>query len=113
MDNNFTVKTMDAIKAAQSAAVEHNHMEIAPAHLLYALLMQDDSLIVSLLDRMQVDSDALRRGAEEALTRISSVTGPGREAGKIYISQETDRLMTAAAIHSMDLTEAETARSIS
>jgi ATP-dependent Clp protease ATP-binding subunit ClpB len=105
MDNNFTVKTMEAIKAAQSAAVEHNHMEIAPAHLLYALLTQDDSLIVSLLDRMQVDSDALKHGAEEALTRISSVTGPGREAGKIYISQETDRLMTAAARYAKQMND--------
>ena len=105
MDNNFTVKTMEAIKAAQSAAVEHNHMEIAPAHLLYALLTQDDSLIVSLLDRMQVDTDALKRGAEEALTRISSVTGPGREAGKIYISQETDRLMTAAGKYAKQMND--------
>ncbi len=105
MENNFTVKTMEAIKAAQSAAVEHNHMEIAPAHLLYALLTQEDSLIASLLDRMQIDTAGLKRGAEEALTRISSVTGPGREAGKIYISQETDRLMTSAGKYAKQMND--------
>ena len=97
MNQNFTQKSMEAIRTAQTAATDHGHVQIEPIHILYALLVQEASLIAALLGRMGVDTASMVKACEAAFSRISSVSGPGREADKIYVSQGTDRLMNDAA----------------
>ena len=53
--NNFTKNSLKAISAAQSTAVDHSNQQVDQAHLLYALLTQEDSLIKQLMIRMGVD----------------------------------------------------------
>ena len=45
---------------------------------------------------MHVDCDAVQRAVAEKISRIPGVTGPGREAGKIYVSADVDAVLTAA-----------------
>ena len=92
----LTQKSLEAIQAAQTLATEHAHMQIEQQHLLLALIDQSDGLIGQLLQKMGVDLPALRRDAEAELGSIPSVTGPGREPDKIYVSQEVDRALAAA-----------------
>ena len=92
----LTQKSLEAIQAAQTLATEHAHMQIEQQHLLLALIDQSDGLIGQLLQKMGVDLPALRRDTEAELGSIPSVTGPGREPDKIYVSQEVDRALAAA-----------------
>ena len=97
MNQNFTQKSMEAIRTAQETATDHGHVQIEPIHILYALLTQDSSLIAALLGRMGVDTSSMEKACEAAMSKISSVSGPGREADKVYVSQATDRLMNDSA----------------
>ena len=97
MNQNFTQKSMEAIRTAQETATDHGHVQIEPIHILYALLTQDSSLIAALLGRMRVDTSSMEKACEAAMSKISSVSGPGREADKVYVSQATDRLMNDSA----------------
>ncbi len=92
----LTQKSLEAIQTAQSLALERGQMQIEPLHLFAALLAQPQGLIVQMLGRMDVDNGQLNREIETELGRIPSVSGPGREPDKIYVSQETDKVLTKA-----------------
>ena len=91
----FTQKSLEAIQEAQNLAIENNK-QIEEEHLVAALLQQRDGLIPQLLKKMHVDCDAVQRAVAEKISRIPGVTGPGREAGKIYVSADVDAVLTAA-----------------
>ena len=92
----FTQKSLEAIQEAQNLAIENNNMQLEEQHLVAALLQQRDGLIPQLLKKMHVDCDAVQRAVAEKISRIPGVTGPGREAGKIYVSADVDAVLTAA-----------------
>jgi len=54
--NNFTTKTKEVIRKAHELAIERGQNHVNSLHLLTALLIQEDSLIVSILDKMDVDT---------------------------------------------------------
>ena len=90
----YTRKSIEAIQAAQSISTEYTHASVDCEHLLLALMQQDEGLIPALLGRMQVDTDRLQNEVQSLLARKPGVTGPGREADKIYVSQDLDRVLT-------------------
>ena len=92
----FTQKSLEAIQSAQELAIERQTLSLDEEHLLLALLNQDQGLIPQLLTSMQVDADAFRNDTQKLCDQLPAVSGPGREAGKIYVSQELDRMLTAS-----------------
>ncbi|MGE5746684.1 MAG: Clp protease N-terminal domain-containing protein, partial [Solirubrobacterales bacterium] len=50
--DRFTIKAQEAVAAAQRLASEGSNPEVAPAHLLLALLEQDDGVVVPVLQRL-------------------------------------------------------------
>ena len=92
----FTQKSIAAINEAQNMAVEYQNPQIETIHLLCALLADGEGLIPQLLQKMGVDVQTARREAEAEAERLPRVSGSGREAGKIYVSQEVDKLLTDA-----------------
>ena len=54
--NNFTTKAKEAIRKAHELAVERGQNHVNALHLLTALVVQEDSLVVSILDKMEVDT---------------------------------------------------------
>lgn len=92
----MTQKTLETIQLAHTTAVERGNQQIEQLHLLYALLTQQDSLNAQLLKKMGIEPAAFSRSVEQELGKIPSVSGPGREEGKIYISQETDQALARA-----------------
>jgi ATP-dependent Clp protease ATP-binding subunit ClpB len=67
---NFTSKAREAIKNAHELAVERGQNHVNPSHLLTALIMQDESMVISILDKMGVDSVLL------AENLLDSIEGP-------------------------------------
>jgi ATP-dependent Clp protease ATP-binding subunit ClpB len=54
--NNFTTKARDIIRRAHELAVERGQNHVNPTHLLAALVLDDESVVVSILDRLEIDS---------------------------------------------------------
>lgn len=54
--NNFTTKAKDAIRKAHELAIERGQNHVNPIHLLAALLLQEESMVVSILEKMDVDT---------------------------------------------------------
>ncbi len=92
----FTQKSLEALQHAQDFALENGNIQIEQQHLLYSLILQEDGLTGQLLKKMQIDPDSLQHAVYAEMEKIPRVSGPGREQGKIYVSQETDRTMVQA-----------------
>ena len=94
--NQFTQKTVEALQRAQSLAIEYQHMQVEQEHLMAALLEDPNGLISQLLTRMGMNADGLRKAVTDGLGRIPRVSGPGREADKVYISPEVEKALLEA-----------------
>jgi ATP-dependent Clp protease ATP-binding subunit ClpB len=94
--NRLTQKSQQAVQEAQSKALRYGHVEIDGEHLLLALLEQQDGLLPRLLARMEVPLASLQSALEQALERRPRVSGPGVEAGKIYVTQRLQKLFVQA-----------------
>jgi ATP-dependent Clp protease ATP-binding subunit ClpB len=95
--NTFTQKSQEAIQQAQTKALRYGHVEVDGEHVLLALLEQSDGLIPRLLSRMEVAVAALRTAVEQELARRPRTSGPGTEAGKVYVTQRLQQLALKAA----------------
>ncbi len=73
--DRFTVKSQEALAAAQQIARARRNPEVVPHHLLVALLEQEGGIVVPVLRRANADPQAVRRRANEALEELPTVTG--------------------------------------
>src|SRR5829696_498767 len=73
--DRFTVKSQEAVAAAQRLASEGSNPEVAPPHLLLALLDQDEGVVVPVLQRLGVDAQDARANAEEAIGKLPKLSG--------------------------------------
>jgi len=94
--NRMTQKTQEALQAAQSLAVHFGHVEVDGEHLLLALLEQEGGLVPRLVARLDIDLRNLVAATRKELEKIPSVSGPGVEAGKVYVTQRFNHLMVKA-----------------
>ena len=94
--NQFTQKSVVAIQAAQSLAVEHGNQQIEQAHLLLALLQDDQGLVPQLLTAMGTAVSNFTENVQALVERLPKVSGGGREADKVYISQQVDQALQQA-----------------
>ena len=94
--NKLTQKSQEALQSAQTKALRFGHQETDVEHLLLALLEQPEGLIPRLLSRMDVPASTLVTEVERELSRRPSVSGPGAEAGKVYITQRLQKLFVTA-----------------
>ncbi len=92
----FTQKTAEALRSAQSISVDHGNAEIAPEHLCYALIAQEEGLIGSVLKKNGTDVGALLADVEALINRLPSVSGRGADPEKIYVSSSVERTLNAA-----------------
>ena len=94
--NQLTQKTIEALQRAQAIAVEYQHMQVDQEHLMYALLEDGSALIPQLLQKCGKNVEGLRAALQDALGRIPRVSGPGREADKVYISPDMEKALVEA-----------------
>lgn len=95
-NKNFTQKTAEAIQSAQSVAVEYGNPQIEQLHLLYALMEQENGLIPQLITAIGPDPASFKAAVKSEMERMPRISGGGREAGKVYISADMDKALTAA-----------------
>src|SRR6266480_1591205 len=93
--DRFTIKSQEALAAAQRLAGARRNSQVAPQHLLVALLEQEGGIVVPVIQRAGADPEAIRRRANEALDRLHKVTGdatdaPGLDAKTIEVLNKAD-----------------------
>ncbi|MEK6229199.1 MAG: ATP-dependent chaperone ClpB [Actinomycetota bacterium] len=76
--DRFTVKSQEALAAAQRLAAARGNSQVAPYHLLLALLEQDGGIVVPVLRRAKADPESVRRRTNQALDALPTVTGAGQ-----------------------------------
>ena len=84
---NFTTKAKEAIRRAHELAIERGQNHVNPLHLLVALLMQEDSIVLSLLEKLEVDTALLTESVLEGLESPESapVLAPSYQ---VYLTPE-------------------------
>jgi ATP-dependent Clp protease ATP-binding subunit ClpB len=78
--DRFTVKSQEAVAAAQQLAAQRRNPEVAPAHLLVALLEQPDGLVVPILQKLGTDVATVTARANEAVEKLPKLSEEGPEA---------------------------------
>lgn len=91
--NKFTQKSLQAVQDCERTAMEYGNQEIDQEHLLYGLLIQDDSLILKLMEKMGIEKNQMINRVEEALRKRTKVQG-----GQPYVGQDLNK----ALIHAED-----------
>lgn len=85
---------MQAVQECERTALEYGNQEIEQEHLLYALLTQDDSLILKLMEKMGIDRNIIINRTEEALRKRTKVQGAqqfvGQDLNKALIHAEDE-----------------------
>jgi len=92
--DRFTLKSQEALAAAQRLAGARRNPEVSPHHLLLSLLEQDGGIVVPVLRRAGADPDAVRRRANVALDSLPTVSGDAAEAA--LLGSELIALLTGA-----------------
>ncbi len=94
--NKLTEKSREAIHEAENLAAGMGHQEVDVEHLLLALLEQNEGLIPGLFKRAEIDLDVIITELEDHLGKRPRVSGGAIEAGKVYVTQRLNQLLTRA-----------------
>ncbi len=89
--NKFTQKSMEAVEGCQKLAYEYGNQEIEQEHLLYSLLTMEDSLILKLIEKMEINTQYFTNKAEEAVSKRVKVQG-----GQPYVGQDLNKVLISA-----------------
>ena len=87
----FTQKSMEAVEGCQKLAYEYGNQEIEQEHLLYSLLTLEDSLILKLIERMEIQKEHFLNRVEQALAKRTKVQG-----GQVYVGQDLNKVLIGA-----------------
>ena len=98
--DKLTKKSQEALTAAHSIAVAMHHQELFPMHLFAALLQQDEGLIPSLLQKMEIAESEVQRAVTDELNKIPAVQGEGLQT---YMSRSLTAVLTEAEKQSKKL----------
>lgn len=94
--SHFTTKAKEAIKKGHELAIERGQNNVNPLHLLTALLVQEDSLVLSVLDKLEVDTILLADTVLEAIE-----TGEGGDtlspSYQLYLTPELAQIIETSA----------------
>ena len=89
--SKFTQKSMEIVNNLEKTAYDFGNQELAQEHLLYNMLTVDDSLIVSLLKKMDIDPVVFQAQVEGLINKRPKVEG-----GQIYVGNDLNKVLIYA-----------------
>lgn len=89
--NNLTIQAQEALQSAMSLATGHGQQAVEPLHILEAIVTEDDSVGVYLLQKLGVNINALRSMLKQEIDRLPKVSG-----GDPYFSRESSEAIQKA-----------------
>ena len=87
--SKFTQKSLQAVQNLEKTAYDFGNQEIEQEHLLYNLLHQEDSLILKMIEKMEINKEHFLNNVENALNARVKVSG-----GQQYIGQYLNKVRT-------------------
>ncbi len=87
----FTQKSMQAVEGCEKLAYEYGNQEIEQEHLLYSLLKVEDSLILKLIEKMEIQKEHFVDRVEKAVAKRTKVQG-----GKVYVGADLNKVLVNA-----------------
>lgn len=101
--DKMTEKTIDALQSAKNLADSNQNPNIEQAHILYALITQENGLIGNLLDKMEISRPNFEAETKHIIDGYSKVSGSGISQGGFYVSREANDALNAAEdeVHKM------------
>ena len=91
--SKFTQKSMEAVEKCEKLAYEYGNQEIGQEHLLYSLLTIEDSLILKLIEKMEINAPHFMNRVKQAVEKRVKVQG-----GQVFMGKELNQ----ALIHAED-----------
>ncbi len=93
---NFTTKAKEAIRRAHELAIERGQNHVNPLHLLIALLLQEDSVVLSMLEKLEIDTSLLTESLAESIEspESSAVLSPSYQ---VYLTPELAQTIEISA----------------
>lgn len=89
--SKFTQKSLEAVNGCEKLAYEFGNQEIEQEHLLYSLLTLEDSLILKLIEKMEINKEHFAERARQALEKRVKVQG-----GQVYMGQALNKVLISA-----------------
>ena len=89
--SRFTQKSIEAVNNCEKLAYEFGNQEIEQEHLLYSLLTLEDSLILKLVEKMEIDKQAFLKRVENAVAKRVKVQG-----GKLYVGENLNKALISS-----------------
>mgnify|MGYP002731987330 CR=1 FL=1 len=89
--SRFTQKSIEAVNNCEKLAYEFGNQEIEQEHLLYSLLTLEDSLILKLVEKMEIDKQAFLKRVESAIAKRVKVQG-----GKLYVGEALNKALISS-----------------
>ena len=102
MNGNFTHKTQEVILAAQDTARELGQQQIDALHLLLALMSQEGSVVLTLLQKLGADIEGLKKKAKNAIERLPVIATP-QTFGQFYLTQDMAKVLERARQESVKM----------
>jgi ATP-dependent Clp protease ATP-binding subunit ClpB len=93
--SNFTNKAQDALMQAQQLAQEKGQSQIDALHLIFVLLLQEGSIITSILQKLGVDIELLKKKIEAQISKIPTMLAP-QAFGQFYLTQDMAKVLDKA-----------------
>ena len=95
--NHFTTKAKEAVRRAHELAVERGQNQVSPIHLLGALLLQEDSLVATVLERLDIDVILLTDTVLETLEGSGSASSVLSPSYQLYLTPELVQVLERSA----------------
>ena len=90
--NKFTQKSLAAVQGCEKLAYEYGNQQIEQEHLLASLLELEDSLILKLMTKMEIQPELIRDEARKAVEKLPKVSG----GGQLYVSNDLNKVLIHA-----------------
>ena len=92
----YTQKSLEAVRSAQSLAVEYGNQQIEQPHILLALLTAEQGLVPQLLANLGLTVPSFQAAVKAEVEKLPRVSGSGREMDKVYVAQDVDKMFNQA-----------------
>lgn len=93
--NKLTTRSQEALRKAQETATDNGQQQVTPLHLLYVLLTQEDSIVPTVIQKMDMNAQELAQKAEKSFAK-ETIKVTGTQQNQIFVSPELAKVLEGA-----------------
>jgi len=103
--NDFTEQARDAIRRAHEVAVERGQNHVTPMHMLAALFFQDESIVISILEKLDIDAGAATDAVMDNIEGAGQAPAAVAPSYQLYLTQELAQVFEASHLVAKELND--------